>query len=145
MAENNNSIKNWFNKTIKDIGDSINESQIENAYDESHDHFLIYQYSNNIFETAKSVYGEFSPNELVLTYYGKEEFDLYSIVVNEKTNEVFFSVKYLDDTSIEVNYNNTKYIRTAKRLLLSREVREVKVVKVKDKYYIYENQKIINK
>ena len=145
MAENNNSIKNWFNKTIKDIGDSINESQIENAYDESHDHFLIYQYSNNIFETAKSVYGEFSPNELVLTYYGKEEFDLYSIVVNEKTNEVFFSVRYLDDTSIEVNYNNTKYIRTAKRLLLSREVREVKVVKVKDKYYIYENQKIINK
>ncbi|MDD7616562.1 MAG: hypothetical protein PUJ85_04295 [bacterium] len=138
MAENNNSIKNWLNKTIKDIGDSINESQIENAYDESHDHFLIYQYSNNIFETAKSVYGEFSPNELVLTYYGKEEFDLYSIVVNEKTNEVFFSVKYLDDTSIEVNYNNTKYIRTAKRLLLSREVREVKVVKVKDKYYIYE-------
>ena len=138
MAENNNSIKNWFNKTIKDIGDSINESQIENAYDESHDHFLIYQYSNNIFDTAKSVYGEFSSNELVLTYYGKEEFDLYSIVVNEKTNEVFFSVKYLDDTSIEVNYNNTKYIRTAKRLLLSREVREVKVVKVKDKYYIYE-------
>ena len=29
MAENNNSIKNWFNKTIKDIGDSINESKIE--------------------------------------------------------------------------------------------------------------------
>ena len=57
---------------------------------------------------------------------------------SKKTNEVFFSVKYLDDTSIEVNYNNTKYIRTAKRLLLSREVREVKVVKVKDKYYIYE-------
>ena len=138
MAEKNNSIKNWFNKTIKDIGDSINESQIENAYDESHDHFLIYQYSNNIFETAKSVYGEFNQNKLVLTYYGKEKFDLYSIVVNEKTNEVFFSVKYLDDTSIEVNYNNTKYIRTAKRLLLSREVREVKVVKVKDKYYIYE-------
>ena len=109
MAEKNNSIKNWFNKTIKDIGDSINESQIENAYDESHDHFLIYQYSNNIFETAKSVYGEFSSNELVLTYYGKEEFDLYSIVVNEKTNEVFFSVKYLDDTSIEVKNLNFRY------------------------------------
>ena len=61
---------------------------------------------------------------------------IYYAVKNELANRRVGTA--CTKTRAEVNYSNTQYIRTAKRLLLSREVREVKVVKVKDKYYIYE-------
>ena len=138
MSEKSNSIKDWFNKTIKDINDSIQESEIENSYDANHDQFEIFQYETSILESPKVVYGSFDSSRSVLTYYWNVEYSLYSIVINEKTNETFYIVKYLDDTSVETTYKETKYIRPAKVVLLSKEVREVKVIKAKNKYYIYE-------
>lgn len=130
-------IGEWFSKKAKDVSNSIAESNIENAYDEAHDHYLLYSYSkNSLLETSKSLYGEL--DGLVLTYYGTEVYDLYSIIIDEKTGQAYFSVKYDEDTSVEVAYNGSKYIRPAKRLILSKEAREVKVIKVKDKFYLYE-------
>ena len=61
-----------------------------------------------------------------------------NIIIRNKTNKAFF-VKAINTTQVNVEYDGKTYIKDGMEIKIDDNVKEVKVIRAKEKYYLYEN------
>ncbi len=138
--EKENCFKKWFNKTKNDVKDSMLESKIESTFNKNNMQFTIGTYNKDaLIQTTKCIFGYFDKDGTFVTF-GDNDFAPFSIFVNDKTNDAYMIVEKVGPTPIEINVDDIKYIRSGTRFNVSQEVKEVNVVKINGKFYLYEGK-----
>ena len=148
---------NWFKKTWgkmkTSIDNSARESNLEKKYRENADSFEIYT-GNTAFNTSVTKYGKLDEEGLKAEIYGtleKDEIPFSSILVVEPKDKdkdlpkFFYITAAKHDDADKVSLTITEkvddkdventYERPLTILTLAKDVKEVKVIKVHDKYY----------
>ena len=106
------------------------ENKIEQEFRNNNTKFSLY-IENSIFPIV--LYGKYENN--VLTVYGDYKIKKGNIIVNE-CNKNIYSVESSSNVELNTKYNSNIYIRKGTKILLDDNVEEVKVIKVKNKYYL---------
>lgn len=117
-------IKNRVNKVILN-------AKIDQEYKKNNTKFTLYKKESILPIT---LYGCIDKD--IITVYGDIKIEPYSVIVNE-CNKQSFRVLETRNTEINTKYDNTIYIRKGIIIHTDKNLKEVKVIKVKNKYYLY--------
>lgn len=154
-----NGFSKFFHKVGKSISDASRDSKLESLYKEGANEYSIYledasflsssltKYGKFIDETHVEIYGEVGEKEIpfssVLVIEAKDkdkELPKYYYVVSAKHDENDFVTLKLkekvDDKEVENEYKKPVSILT-----LDPEVKEVKVIKVRNTYFLRKEEK----
>lgn len=130
-------IKNKFNNIInvtKEKGKQIILNiKIKNKFKDDNELFILYKKDNLL---SINLYGYFKNDKIVIL--GNHDIKINNIIIRNKTNKAFF-VKAINTTQVNVEYDGKTYIKDGMEIKIDDNVKEVKVIKAKEKYYLYEN------
>jgi len=119
-------------KNIKEkVDDMLLEKYIENDFKNNNTKFMLCKRDIII---PIFLYGKIEKNEL--SVYGDHNIEKGSIVVNECNNKAYYVIE-TKKVEISTKYKSNIYIRKGTKILLDENVQEVKVIKAKNKYYLY--------
>lgn len=128
----------FFSKFKKSINDSARESSIEAEFQRENETCTVYT-GSGLFD-SKEVYGKMDENAMTMTIYGKFDFPYSSILLRGAKAYYIISCKHDETDTVEVTIKEDEksntYTRQATILSLDPEVKEVKVIKVKDTFYL---------
>lgn len=130
-------IKNKFNNIInvtKEKGKQIILNiKIKNKFKDDNELFILYKKDNLL---SINLYGYFKNDKIVIL--GNHDIKINNIIIRNKTNKAFF-VKAINTTQVNVEYDGKTYIKDGMEIKIDDNVKEVKVIRAKEKYYLYEN------
>lgn len=126
-----NGFKDFWNKTKKGLTDLVQESKIENAFNSQNSEFTIYQ-KDQLLSTT--VFGYLDTDKIII--YGKRDFALNSVIIDENSNKPYY-IKKISDTTIDVKLNDRIYSKPGTIIETDEQVIEVNVIKAGKKYYLY--------
>ncbi len=120
-----------FVENIKDkINNIILENKIEQEFKNNNTKFSLYT-KDNIIPIV--LYGKINNNEILV--YGDCIIEQNSIIVNECNKKAYYAISS-SKQEIQTTHNSNIYIRKGTKILLDENVKEVKVIKAKNKYYL---------
>lgn len=134
QEKSENGFKNFWNKTKKGLTDLVQDSKIENAFNSQNTEFTIYQ-KDQLLSTT--VFGYLDTDKIII--YGKRDFALNSVIIDENSNKPYY-IKKLSDTTIDVKLNDTIYSKPGTIIETDEQVIEVNVIKAGKKYYLYKEK-----
>ena len=119
----------------KSLDDSLLESRLQTEWNDKKGSFTVYSANNSIFG-GKTFRGTLEGNSLVY-YVNKDEkgVELNTVLVEDETKKAFYVVK-CEKQAVIIHYEDKDYEREGYRLELNPDVKEVKVIKAGDKYYL---------
>ena len=130
-------IKNKFNNIInvtKEKGKQIILNiKLKNKFKDDNELFILYKKDNLL---SINLYGYFKNDKIVIL--GNHDIKINNIIIRNKTNKAFF-VKAINTTQVNVEYDGKTYIKDGMEIKIDDNVKEVKVIRAKEKYYLYEN------
>lgn len=130
-------IKNKFNNIInvtKEKGKQIILNiKIKNKFKDDNELFILYKKDNLL---SINLYGYFKNDKIVIL--GNHDIKINNIIIRNKTNKAFF-VKAINTTQVNIEYDGKTYIKDGMEIKIDDNVKEVKVIRAKEKYYLYEN------
>ena len=130
-------IKYKFNNIInvtKEKGKQIILNvKIKNKFKDDNELFILYKKDNLL---SINLYGYFKNDKIVIL--GNHDIKINNIIIRNKTNKAFF-VKAINTTQVNVEYDGKTYIKDGMEIKIDDNVKEVKVIRAKEKYYLYEN------
>lgn len=126
-----NSFKKFWNKTKKGFNDLIQDSKIENTFNNQNTEYTIYQ-KDELLSTT--VFGYLDTDKIII--YGNKEFQINSVIVDENSKKPYY-IKKISNTTIDIKIDDTIYTKPGTILETDEQVIEVKVIKAGKKYYLY--------
>jgi hypothetical protein len=134
--EKPNAFKKWWSSTKKSVNDSILESKIESAYKEAHHRYDVYTFGSSLFNSS-SVYGDIADGSLI--YWGEDKIASDSVIVDTKDNKAYYA-KDSSTVTVSSTVDKDVYERKGTKIALDANVKEVKVIKANDRYFLYQGK-----
>lgn len=131
QEEKDNSFKRFWNKTKKGFNDLIQDSKIENTFNNQNTEYTIYQ-KDELLSTT--VFGYLDTDKIII--YGDKNFQINSVIVDENSKKPYY-IKKTTNTTIDIKIDDTIYRKPGTILETDEQVIEVKVIKAGKKYYLY--------
>lgn len=137
----------FFAKFKKSVSDSFAEANVEAAYRKAHRNFSLYT-GEGVFAIVKNLYGELAEDGKSALVYGEQDVPYGSVLVLEPRDKDTELPKFFYAVGIEKNPTLTvsvavkkddaveTVVRPATLIHLDADVKEVKVVKVGEKYFL---------
>lgn len=126
-----NMINKIYDSTKQRIEKIILENKIESKFkNESSSYSLYIKDSMFVFK----LYGYLLNDRIII--YGKHNIPNYSIIVNDNTQDTY-CITSSKDYVIKITLDNEEYTRSGILLNYTKDLEEVKVIKVGKKYYKY--------
>lgn len=127
--------KKFWAGAKKSIDDSLLESRLQSAYNDKKAAFTVYSENGGLLG-GKTLRGTLDGNELVYYIHNDEKgVQPDTVLVQDSDKKAFYVVKCEKKTVI-INYDGQDYEREGYRLELNPDVKEVRVIKAGDKYYL---------
>lgn len=126
-------LNNIINVTKEKGKQIILNIKIKNKFKDDNELFILYKKDNLL---SINLYGYFKNDKIVIL--GNHDIKINNIIIRNKTNKAFF-VKAINTTKVNVEYDGKTYIKDGMEIKIDDNVKEVKVIKAKEKYYLYEN------
>lgn len=140
QKENKKGFKAWFNKTKGDVNNYLLENKIENVFNKTNEEFSMASYNADaILSSQKQIFGYFD-NDEKLVVFGEKEIPEFSIAVSNKTNKAYTILSKDSNCSVEVTVEGTKYVRSGTKFNIGEDPKEVKIIKVAGRTFIYEGK-----
>ncbi len=130
----------FLNKFKKKFNSVVLENSLEIAFNKANDSFYLYT-GNDLFD-GKLMHGKLDLENNTLLVYGIVDAPYGSMIVDEKKDHYFYVTKVDHDESINVTVKTVEdgkeniYTRQGTLFTLDSDVKEVKVIKVEDKYFL---------
>ena len=138
--ESKKGFKAWFNKTKEDVNNYLLESKIENTFNKNNEEFSLGIYNpDSILSSQKQIFGYFD-NEGKLVVFGEREIPKFSIILSNKTKEAFTILSKDSACSIEATVDGIKYVRSGTKYNITNQTKEVKIIKVMGRTFVYEGE-----
>ncbi len=130
----------FFNKLKKKVNSVILDNSLEIAYNKANDSFYLYS-GDNLFD-GKLLHGKIDLENKTLLAYGSIDAPYSSMIVDEKNKQYYYVTKVEHDENVQVTIKIIEdgkeniYTHQGTLFSLNSDVKEVKVIKVEDKYFL---------
>ena len=130
----------FFDKFKKKVNSIALENSLEIAYNRANDSFYLYE-GSGLFD-GRLLHGKLDAENLTLLVFGKIDAPFSSMITDDKKNNYYYVTKVDNSENIQVTIkiaedgNENIYTRQGTLFTLDKNVKEVDVVKVENKFFL---------
>lgn len=136
--EKKGGFKAFWEKTKKNVSDSMLEAKIRTHYEENSTKASLYSLKENfLLGNCSDKYGNFENDTFSYWESNKDEEPVVGSIL--KIKDAYYQVKSFEKDTIKTAYDGIEYTRDGFKLFLNNSPKEVKVVKADKKYFLLED------